>query len=74
MLKHIEWDAWGFPGAGNTTVYLVYGPDDYLSTVAKTHSNGKFRGLPCEVAQVRKMESQYYAVLFYTDTDWSHCN
>jgi hypothetical protein len=27
-LKHIEWDGWGFPGAGDTTVYLVYDPTD----------------------------------------------
>jgi len=69
MLKHMEWDAWGFPGAGNTTVYLVFDPLDSLSTPAKTHSSGKPSGLPCEVAEIRKMESQYYAVMFYTDTD-----
>jgi hypothetical protein len=74
MLKHVEWESWGFPGAGNTTVYLVFDPSDSLSTPAKTHSSGKFGGLPCEVPEVRRMESQYYAVMFYTDTDWSHCN
>jgi hypothetical protein len=73
MLKHIEWDAWGFPGAGNTTVYLVFDPTDSLSTPAKTDSSGKFIDLPCEVAAVRKMESHCYAVMFYTDSDWSHC-
>jgi hypothetical protein len=72
MLKHIEWEAWGFPGAGNTTIYLVFDPTDSLSTPAKTHSSGKFGGLPCEVADVQKMEAHYYAVLFYTDSDWSH--
>jgi hypothetical protein len=74
ILKHIEWEAWGFPGAGNTTIYLVFDPTDSLSTPAKTHSSGKFSGLPCEVPEVRRMESQYYAVMFYTDSDWSHCN
>src|ERR1700686_3619953 len=23
-LKHVEWDGWGFPGAGDTVVYLVF--------------------------------------------------
>jgi hypothetical protein len=23
LLKHMEWDGWGFPGAGDTVVYLV---------------------------------------------------
>jgi len=41
MLKHIEWDGWGFPGVGNTTVYLVYDPDDYLLTVAKNSRQWK---------------------------------
>jgi hypothetical protein len=73
-LKHIEWDAWGFPGAGNTTVYLVFDPDNSLSTAPKTNSEGKFRGIPCGVSQVRKLESRYYTIILYTDTDWSHCN
>jgi hypothetical protein len=73
-LKHIEWDGWGFPGAGDTVVYLVFDPDDSLSTEARGHSPGKFSGIPCEVLRVRRLESHYYSVLFYTDTDWGHCN
>ena len=74
LLKHIEWDGWGFPGAGDTVVYLVFDPNDSLSTVARSHSSGKFSGIPCKVYQVRRLESHYYSVLFYTDTDWAHCN
>jgi len=73
-LKHIEWDGWGFPGAGDTVVYLVFDPNDSLSTAAKSHSSGKFSGIPCEVPRVRRLESRYYSVLFYTDTDWGHCD
>jgi hypothetical protein len=73
-LKHIEWDGWGFPGAGDTVVYLVFDPDDSLSKAAQSHSPGKFSGVPCEVPRVRRLESHYYSVLFYTDTDWEHCN
>jgi hypothetical protein len=73
-LKHIEWDGWGFPGAGDTVVYLIFDPNDSLSTAAKSHSSGKFGGIPCEVPRVRRLETHYYSVLFYTDTDWGHCN
>jgi hypothetical protein len=73
-LKHIEWDGWGFPGAGDTVVYLVFDPDDSLSAAAKTGSSGKFSGIPCEVPRVRRLESHYYSVLFYTDTDWGNCS
>jgi hypothetical protein len=73
VLKHIEWDGWGFPGTGNTIVYLVFDPNDSLSAAAKSHSSGKFSGIPCEVSRVRSLESHYYSVLFYTDTDWGDC-
>jgi hypothetical protein len=72
-LKHVEWDGWGFGGAGNTTVYLVNDPSDRLEEATKQHSPGKFNGIPCEVVRVRRLESHWYTVLFYTDTDWDHC-
>ncbi len=72
-LKHIEWDGWGFPGAGDTTVYLVNDPSDRLQEAITKRFPGKFSGIPCEVVRVRRLESHWYTVLFYTDTDWSHC-
>ena len=72
-LRHIEWDGWGYPGSGNTVVYLVFDPNESLSTAASSHSAGKFSGIPCEVSLVRRLESHYYTALFYYDTDWSHC-
>src|SRR6266851_3684063 len=71
-LKHVEWDGWGFPGAGDTVVYLVFDPNDSLAEAAKSHSPGKFSGIPCEVPRVRRLESHWYSVMFYTDTDWGH--
>ncbi len=73
-LKHVEWDGWGFPGSGDTVVYLVFDPQDSLAVAAKSRSPGKFRGIPCEVPGVRRLESHWYTVLFYTDTAWDHCN
>jgi hypothetical protein len=71
-LKHIEWD--GFGGAGSdTTAYLVLDPTDSLSTAAKRHEPGKFPGIPCEVPVVRRLERQWYSVVYYTNADWEHC-
>jgi hypothetical protein len=72
-LRHIEWDGWGFPGAGDTVIYLVYDPNDSLAEAVRRRSSGKFSGIPCEVPQVRRLENNWYTVLFYTDTDWGHC-
>jgi hypothetical protein len=72
-LRHIEWDGWGFPGAGDTVVYLVFDPNDSLAATVSSRVSGKFNGIPCEVPQVRRLESNWYTLLFYTDTTWGHC-
>jgi hypothetical protein len=73
-LKHIEWDGWGFPGAGDTSVFLVFDPTDTLSTAAKNHQSGKFNGIPCEVNRVRHLESHWYTVIYYTGPYyWDKC-
>jgi hypothetical protein len=73
QLKHMEWDGWGFAGTGDTVVYLVFDPEDSLAKAAKSRSPGKFSGIPCEVPGVQRLESHWYSVLFYTNTDWNHC-
>jgi hypothetical protein len=73
-LKHIEWDGWGFPGAGDTVVFLVFDPADSLSVAASNHQPGKFDGIPCEVPLVHRLESHWYTVRFYTDEDWGRCH
>jgi len=70
--KHIEWDGWGYAGA-DTTVYVVFDPTDSLSAPAKAHSPARFRGLPCEVPMVIRLESHWYSVVFYTNADWDNC-
>jgi hypothetical protein len=69
-LKHIDWDGWGFPGAGDTTVYLVFDPTDSLASAAKSHQPGNFNGIPCKVPVVGRLEGRWYAVIFYTDEHW----
>lgn len=71
-LKHIEWDGWGWAGQ-DTTVYLVYDPTISLATAASNRQSGKFVGIPCEVANVSRLEGQWYTVTFYTDTEWGRC-
>jgi hypothetical protein len=71
-LKHIECDGWGW-GGNNTVAYVVFDPIDSLSAAVKSHSQGKFRGIPCEVPRVRRLESRWYSVVFYTGADWGYC-
>jgi hypothetical protein len=73
-LKRVEWDGWGFPGAGNTYVYLVFDPTDSLAAAAKKHEPGKFDGISGKVLRVSRLEDRWYAVLFYTGQTWDAPN
>ena len=70
---HIEWDGWGWAGM-NTVIYLVFDPTDSLSSAAKSQQVGRFKGVPCEVYRVSRLESKWYTVQFYTGEDWESCN
>jgi hypothetical protein len=72
-LKHIEWDTTGFAGVANNTDYLVFDPADTLAAATKGHRPSTFNGIPCEVRHVRRLESHWYVVFFYTDEDWNGC-
>lgn len=73
LLKHTEWDTFGFAGVGDRVVYLVYDPKDFLLKAGQTNGSGKFAGIPCTVPKVKKLQSQWYLVSFYVDTDWEQC-
>jgi hypothetical protein len=73
QLKHVEWDGWGWAGQ-DTTVYVVFDPTNSLSGAAASKHPGKFSGLPCEVFQVHRLESQWYTVQFYTNEIWGKAN
>jgi hypothetical protein len=72
-LKHVDWDGWGM-FAQDTSVFLVFDPTDSLSTAAMSHQPGKFNGIPCEVSLVRRLESHWYSVRFYTGEYWGQHN
>ena len=74
QLKHIEWERSGWGPIGPTIVYLVFDPADSLSAAAKSHRPGQFRGIPCEVHRVQRLESRWYAVTFYTEESWGQRN
>ncbi len=64
-LKHMEWDGWGW-GGQDTTVYLVFDPTNSLAGDAQNDASGKLKGIPCEVSEVRRMDSHWYIVLIET--------
>ena len=70
--QHVQWDGWGW-GGEDTAVYLVFDPRDSLSSAISTRKQGKFDGIPCAVHEVSRLESQWYAVHFYTNEYWDRC-
>jgi uncharacterized membrane protein len=72
-LQHVEWDGWGWAGM-DTTAFLVFDPGNSLSPAAQIGKPGKFHGIPCKVASVRRLESAWYVVLLYSDQSWGQCN
>ncbi len=71
-LKHIEWDGWGW-GSNDTSMYLVFDPDDSLPALIKSHPTGRLNGELCGVSWMRRLQNRWYAVLFYTNTAWGDC-
>jgi hypothetical protein len=73
-LKHIEWDGWGGTPVGDWTAYLVFDPTDSLSAAAKSSSQGKFSGIPCNVDRVRRLENHWYSVELAMNEWWGRCD
>ena len=73
-LRHVVWDGWGWAGIASTSIYLILDPNDSLAAETKKRSQGKFDGIPCAVYRIDRVEKNYYAALFYTETSWDHCN
>jgi hypothetical protein len=67
--RHVEWDGWGFAGQ-DTTVYLVFDPHNSLAAKMNARAPIEAGGLPCAVAGIRRLQSHWYAVLFYTNMLW----
>ena len=72
-LKHVEWDGWGGTPIGDWTAYVVFDPTDSLSAPAKSNSSGRFRGIPCDVEAVRRLENDWYSVTLGMNEWWDRC-
>jgi cell division protein FtsW (lipid II flippase) len=72
-LRHIPWERYGWATI-DTDVDLVYDPNDVLLNQIKTHSEGKFLGIPCAVYQIHRLEPHWFTVRFYTSTSWNECS
>ena len=66
----LEWDGWGFAGS-DTKVYLVHDPEDRIRHMRRTKNGVRVEGLPCEIWKVRRLEKQWYSVVFFTNENWS---
>ncbi len=73
QLQHIEWDGWGGAPIGDWTVYLVFDPTDSLSASTSRHESGKLSGIPCDVDEVRRLESHWYSVALSMNEWWDQC-
>jgi hypothetical protein len=73
-LKHVEWDAWGW-GGQDMTVYLVFDPSDSPSKATAGRLPVKSTRIPCPVANIHRLERNWYTVLFpfYVDESWDNC-
>jgi hypothetical protein len=71
--RHVEWDWWGW-GSNDTSVYLVFDPNDSLSSLLKNHPTGRLSSELCGVSWTRRLQEHWYAVEFYTNTAWGSCD
>lgn len=69
-LKHVEWDGWGGAAVGDTTMYLVFDPNDSLLQASRDGSSGAVSGVPAPVDRVHRLEPHWYTVLLPTDFQW----
>jgi len=69
-LRHADWQTEG-PAFAAIYTYLVFDPSNALASAAKSHQRGRYPGLPCEVAEVRRLESNWYVVI--SGTSWNDC-
>lgn len=75
--KHVEWDSWGGPPVGDRTAYVVYDPSDSLLAATKDRRPAiykKYKGIPCEVDSVHRLESRWYSVVLQMNAEWESCH
>ena len=73
QFRHIEWDGWGGAPVGDWTSYVVFDPTDSLAAAFNSHLPGKFKGIPCDVDEVRRLETHWYSVTLSMNEWWEQC-
>jgi hypothetical protein len=70
--KHVEWngDGWGDGVSGDWMGYVVYDPSDSLSAATKNNVPTEYKGIPCKVILVRRLERQWYSVVLDMNQFW----
>jgi hypothetical protein len=70
--KHVEWDGdgWGSGATGDWMGYVVYDPSDSLSATTKNKVPTEYKGIPCKVILVRRLEKQWYSVVLDMNQFW----
>jgi len=71
-LKHVEWDGdgWGSGPTGDWMGYVVFDPSDSLSEATKNNVPTEYRGIPCKVLLVRRLEKHWYSVVLDMNQFW----
>lgn len=70
--KHLEWDGdgWGSGVTGDWMGYIVFDPSDSLSAATKNNFPAGYKGIPCKVMLVRRLEKQWYSVVLDMNQFW----
>ena len=70
--KHVEWDGdgWGSAATGDWMSYVVFDPSDSLAAATKSDIPARYKGIPCKVISVRRLEKQWYSVVLDMNQFW----
>jgi hypothetical protein len=73
--RHVEWDGDGWGGApvGDWMGYLIFDPNDSLRPFNNAGVHQRADGIPCKVVAVRRLEKQWYSVVFDMNEFWGRC-
>ena len=70
--KHVEWDGdgWGSGATGDWMGYVVYDPSESLSAATENNVLTDYKGIPCKVMLVRRLEKEWYSVVLDMNQFW----
>ena len=72
QLGHMAWDGWGM-FAQDTEVYLVTDPANATIAVTRSADGLRAKGVPCAFWRSYRLEPHWYALVFFTNTNWDSC-